>query len=71
MDTVNNIGGDESEGRGGTIRRLANRVNEAIARRRTGRIPTASTGQILAESGAGRLLDRALRRVRRRRTPVA
>jgi len=71
MDTQNNIGGDESEGRAGTIRRLANRVNEAVARRRTGRIPTSTTGQILGESGAGRLLNRALRRVRRRRTPAA
>jgi len=65
------IGGDEAEGRGGTIRRLANRVNEGVARRRTGRIPTATTGQILRESAIGRALGRAFSGIRRRRTPSA
>ena len=31
---IQDFGGDEDEGRGGTLRRLLNRGNEAIAQRR-------------------------------------
>ena len=61
------LGGDEDEGRGGTPRRLVNRVIEEVAKRRTGRIPTATTGQILRESGPGRALARVAKKVRGRR----
>lgn len=61
------LGGDEDEGRGGTPRRLVNRLAEAVAQRRTGRVPTATTGAILRESGPGRALARLARNVRGRR----
>jgi hypothetical protein len=61
--------GAEEEGRGGragTARRLANRVVEAVGGRRTGAAPTATTGQILRESRAGRAARRLLNRRRGR-----
>lgn len=54
----------EEEGRGGragTARRLANRVFEAVYGRRTGAVPTATTGQILRESAVGKKI-RAIRK---------
>jgi hypothetical protein len=61
------LGGDEDEGRGGTLRRLLNRGNEAIAQRRTGRRPTATVPEILRESAVGRIVNRARGALRRRR----
>lgn len=65
MDT--DLGGDEDEGRGGTPRRLVNRIVEEVAKRRTGRIPTATTGAILRESGPGRALAKLTKKIRGRK----
>lgn len=61
------VGGDEDEGRAGTLRRLANRINEGVARRRTGRAITATTGEILTESAPARAARRLRDRIRARR----